>query len=73
MMQETKETTKLRNELRDAHERAVLEIGKTPYGNVNLDKKRKLSSEEGTVDKSNKDFFILSLDGGGLRYHIEYM
>lgn len=69
-MQETKETTKLRNEVRDAHERAVMEAGKTPFGNSIVDKSKKLS-KDGSVDKANKDFFILSLDGGGLRFDQE--
>lgn len=53
--------------MRDAHERAILEMGKTSFGNSNFDKRDKLC-ESNPIDKSNKDYFILSLDGGGLRY-----
>jgi hypothetical protein len=70
-LQETKETTKLRNEMRDVHERAMMEMGKTPLGNTCFTKNKKLGMDAAAADKgelkSNKDFFILSLDGGGLR------
>ncbi len=60
-IQETKETTKLRNDLRDILERASREAGKTPFGNIPILRKRHMG------DKC----FILSLDGGGLRGMIE--
>ncbi|ELR13749.1 phospholipase, patatin family protein [Acanthamoeba castellanii str. Neff] len=70
-IEETKETTKLRNEMRDVHERAMMEMGKTPLGNTCFTKNKKLGMDAAAADKgelkSNKDFFILSLDGGGLR------
>jgi len=54
--------------MRDAHEQAIMEMGKTPLGNIPFGKNKKLSSESSTSElKSNKEFFILSLDGGGLR------
>lgn len=53
------------------HERAMMEMGKTPLGNTCFTKNKKLGMDAAAADKgelkSNKDFFILSLDGGGLR------
>jgi hypothetical protein len=57
--------------MRDVHERAVMEKGKTPFGNISFSKNKKLNIDPSTMEKAdlkdNKDFFILSLDGGGLR------
>jgi hypothetical protein len=56
--------------MRDAHEQAIMEVGKTPLGNTAFCKNKRLdedSAQSGEL-KANKDFFILSLDGGGLRF-----
>ena len=53
------------------HERAMMEMGKTPLGNTCFTKNKKLGMDAAAAEKGelkgNKVFFILSLDGGGLR------
>jgi hypothetical protein len=58
---ETKETTQLRNDLRDLMEQADREAGKTPFGNYSL-------AMSGVGDGHVR---VISLDGGGLRAVME--
>lgn len=58
---ETKETTQLRNDLRDLMEQADREAGKTRFGNYSL-------AKSGVGDGHVR---VISLDGGGLRAVME--